>query len=57
MEEKRKLKGRQEEERGVITLSNTPGLIPQFIRVTKWHGFRDNTDKKLSDKVPMQRHR
>ena len=48
MKEKEKAKEQQEESRGVITLPNIPGVMPQFTRVAKQHGFRvaNNTDKK-----------
>ena len=51
MKEKEKAKEQQEESRGVITLPNIPGVMPQFTRVAKQHGFRvaNNTDKKVRD--------
>ena len=50
-ERKRKSEEHQEEQRGVITLLNTPGFIPQFTRVERQHGFRvaNNTEKNVRD--------
>ena len=52
-----KQKERQEEEkedtRGVVTLPNIPGIMPQFTKVAKQHGFRvaNNTDRRVRDLV------
>ena len=53
MKEKEKAKEQEKEQRGVITLPNIPGVMPQFTRVAKQHAFRvaNNTDKKVRDLI------
>ena len=53
MKQKERQEEKKEDTSGVVTLPNIPGIMPQFTKVAKQHGFRvaNNTDRRVRDLV------